>query len=588
VTDPPPLTDQEKLALLRRFEPVIRFTEGELFLPASAEEYVGACELWERRPAGGPVPLAVSGELDLDGLAGMGRAHSGPGLYLRLVSRPFSRREVFTWRRRPDRPRFHGGSRLAQVGVLSRAVDALNRLSLIFRGKVAAGTQAAAEAAYRDHPPGLHPYYGRVLASGGYLVVQYWFLYYFNDWRSRVFGVNDHEADWEQVTIYLAPEETGPPQPAWVVFSAHDAVGDDLRRRWDDPDLELVGESPVVHAGLGSHSGAYLPGDYLVTFDPSGVAGVLRLARKLARVFLPWTRGEQSQGVGIPYVDYHRGDGQSIGPGQPRQWTPVLVDDHTPWIRDYRGLWGNDTADPFGGERGPAGPRYERSTLVRSSWGNPVGWAGLDKVPPSPAHADALLEARVQQLDQEAEGLRATLTRQQASLRADTVAGTPVSVADEAAALATGTRLTEVDDERMTLAVSRSVTRPPAGPHDHLRHRELPIAGSSKVRRRVLAVWSALSTPLLLTAGAVLFLPFGVSVLAVVVVGAFVLAALEAVARRQLVPFVLTSIAVVAALVLLLAVVTGLAPGWRYLVAGGLLVSAGGFLFVNLVELRRT
>jgi hypothetical protein len=184
-----------------------------------------------------------------------------------------------------------------------------------------------------------------------------------------------------------------------VVFSAHDAVGDDLRRRWDDPDLELVGESPVVHAGLGSHSGAYLPGDYLVTFDPSGVAGVLRLARKLARVFLPWTRGEQSQGVGIPYVDYHRGDGQSIGPGQPRQWTPVLVDDHTPWIRDYRGLWGNDTADPFGGERGPAGPRYERSTLVRSSWGNPVGWAGLDKVPPSPAHADALLAARIQQLD---------------------------------------------------------------------------------------------------------------------------------------------------------------------------------------------
>jgi hypothetical protein len=79
VTDPPPLTDQEKLALLRRFEPVIRFTEGELFLPASAEEYVGACELWERRPAGGPVPLAVSGELDLDAAGGAsGRATAGP------------------------------------------------------------------------------------------------------------------------------------------------------------------------------------------------------------------------------------------------------------------------------------------------------------------------------------------------------------------------------------------------------------------------------------------------------------------------------------------------------------------------------
>ena len=43
-----------------------------------------------------------------------------------------------------------------------------------------------------------------------------------------------------------------------------------------------------------------------------------------------------------------------------------LADDTT-WVVDYRGLWGNDTADPLGGERGPAGPRYERSTEVRHS-----------------------------------------------------------------------------------------------------------------------------------------------------------------------------------------------------------------------------
>ena len=56
------------------------------------------------------------------------------------------------------------------------------------------------------------------------------------------------------------------PELAWVAFSAHDEVGDDLRRRIDDPDLELVdGTHPVVYAGAGSHSGAYLPGDYIVT-----------------------------------------------------------------------------------------------------------------------------------------------------------------------------------------------------------------------------------------------------------------------------------------------------------------------------------
>jgi len=39
------------------------------------------------------------------------------------------------------------------------------------------------------------------------------------------------QADWEQVVVYLAEQAEGPPVPAWVVFSAHDEVGDDLRRR---------------------------------------------------------------------------------------------------------------------------------------------------------------------------------------------------------------------------------------------------------------------------------------------------------------------------------------------------------------------
>jgi hypothetical protein len=29
----------------------------------------------------------------------------------------------------------------------------------------------------------------------GYTVLQYWYFYAFNDWRSTYFGVNDHEAD---------------------------------------------------------------------------------------------------------------------------------------------------------------------------------------------------------------------------------------------------------------------------------------------------------------------------------------------------------------------------------------------------------
>jgi hypothetical protein len=116
----------------------------------------------------------------------------------------------------------------------------------------------------------------RAVRDAGYLVLQYWFFYAMNDWRSTFSGVNDHEADWEQITLFLTePDDGGDPDLAWVAFSAHDEVGDDLCRRIDDPDLQLVDRThPVVHAGAGSHSGAYLAGDYIVSVSPPAVVGV--------------------------------------------------------------------------------------------------------------------------------------------------------------------------------------------------------------------------------------------------------------------------------------------------------------------------
>ncbi len=37
-------------ALLRAYEPVVRFTKGELFLPTDVEGYVARCSLWEADP----------------------------------------------------------------------------------------------------------------------------------------------------------------------------------------------------------------------------------------------------------------------------------------------------------------------------------------------------------------------------------------------------------------------------------------------------------------------------------------------------------------------------------------------------------
>ena len=64
------------------------------------------------------------------------------------------------------------------------------------------------------------------------------------------------------------------------------------------------------------------------------------------------------------------------------------------WVSGYRGLWGLYARDPFEGEDAPAGPMYNRDKTVARAWYDPVGWAGLDKVPPPTETLEAVLEQR--------------------------------------------------------------------------------------------------------------------------------------------------------------------------------------------------
>lgn len=578
------------LELLSAYEPIARFNTGELFFPTAVEDYVVCCDLMERVAGQAPNLVVSRGELTLDRLAERGAAHPGTGMYLRLVDEPFSRAKTTIWRHRSERPRFRHASRLARVGVLSRVVDALSRISLMFRGKVAKGTEAAAETLYRERMrTEHHPYYGRVVRAGGYVALQYWMFYPFNDWRSRIYGVNDHEADWEQVVVYLAEQPEGPPLPAWVVFSAHDETGDDLRRRWDDPDLTRVGDHPVVFAGLGSHSGAYLAGEYLTSFDPPAFKRFIRFSRRVNRLLLPWTRGKAQAGVGIPYIDYARGDGLSIGPGQDREWSPVMIDDETPWVFDYQGLWGNDTADPLGGERGPAGPRYEKSATVRHPWGDVVGWSGLSKVAPNHAVAADLIRQRLGELEEEAAALTVEVDSARAQLRADVASGVPVTLAQELDLNALAAQRVRLGDERRRLN-TRLVNPPPTpGPHDHLRHRHLPNTHETRNRLRFLSIWSAVSTPLLLTALGLAVLPNrSLAILTTIVVWTLVVLGIEAAARRHFVGYLVGVIVLVLAVVVVAGfVVSVITWGWRYAFTGTFWTLAAILLFANVQELSR-
>ena len=80
----------------------------------------------------------------------------------------------------------------------------------------------------------------------------------------------------------------------------------------------------------------------------------------------------------------------AVGPGQPNAWTPILIDDDTPWVTGYDGLFGLDTEDRLAGERAPAGPKWARDGRPRQSWIDPIAFAGLDSTPPPGRMAEAL------------------------------------------------------------------------------------------------------------------------------------------------------------------------------------------------------
>lgn len=587
------------LDLLRGYEPVIRYTHGELFFPTAVGPYVAQCSAWARASTGASALIAPARELTLERLCQESVVHQDRQLYLRFVEKPLGRAEYRRWRR-SARDRLRATSRLTTTGVLGRLVDAGVRASLLLRGKVPSGLAAAAEITYREHlEADRFTYYGRVVREGGYVCLQYWYFYAMNDWRSTFHGVNDHEADWETVIVYLAEREDGL-RPAWVAFSSHDHLGDDLRRRWDDPELHREGDHPVVFAGAGSHAGAFIPGDYVVSVNPPqlrAVLGVLRRARGLARAQPSRPSGD---GFGIPFVDYARGDGVAIGAGHDAEWSPVLIDDATMWVRAYRGLWGLDTRDRFGGERAPAGPRYERDGAVRSSWANPLGWAGLLTVSPQETDVADLLAQRVAALDRELRELDADIDAQRGALRglrAETRslanydygrsradARRAVHAKGERAlnqAIATRAGLAE---ERQAHLATLSRPIPPESPQAHLSKPARPHRPDQERRTRFLALWAVVSIPLLLSSIAVALTASSLALVTTILVFAAVFMGMEAIARRRFVSFLANLFLFGGAVALVVVLVFLFLEHWRIAVSVLIGVAALVLLLGNLLR----
>jgi hypothetical protein len=352
-----------------------------------------------------------------------------------------------------------------------------------------------------------------------------------NDYRSTFYGVNDHEADWEQVFIYLEETPEGP-LPVWIAAAAHDYSGDELRRRWDDPTLAKIGDQVVINAGAGSHASYFERGEYLTQVPIPALRGLgsfLDVLRDFWRDTLRQPdpgdlRAKLASALSVPFVDYARGDGKAIGPDQAEGWSAVPIDDATDWVDGYRGLFGLDTYDRFAGERAPAGPKYSRSGTVRQSWNDPLGFAGLGKMAP-PSRQPEEIGERIAALEVEASAVAADVDRLTSELPGLTLEVQALSESGSTAALLEARALELAAGERelarfkarqaairdTVASLGRERAAIVAGelgdPQRHLQHPHRPVAPEETRYNVIVEVWSAISVGvlLLLVAGLVFF-----------------------------------------------------------------------------------
>lgn len=596
-------------ALLRRFEPIVRYTHGENFFPMAIEPYVSECSLWVLRPGEDPECLVPEGELTLEKLAEPRAEGFQSILYLQFIEEPnLAEIAFYLLSRAREGNAFHRGrGRLARVGYSSRFVGALFSLTLLARGRIPGETAAAAALTYRrlmdsrEH----YTYYARVVRQNGWIVLQYWFFYPFNNWRSGFFGVNDHEADWEMVNVYLSENASGEVQPEWVAYAAHDFSGDDLRRRWDDMEVEKLGEHPVIYAGAGSHASYFQPGEYLTELEIPFLAPlqqVLNSVRRAWQNFLGQTadEGAEFNVFRIPFVDYARGDGLSIGPGQAKEWNePEVLEPVPAWARAYRGLWGVFVRDPVAGENAPAGPLFNRDGRMRRAWYDPLGWAGLDKLPPHSREPnwvqERIMELRLRQT--ELAGLLAEKNHELMDLGVEDLAmeghahlnqlhTTHVkriaALSNEVAGLRAERAENEALLDALTLYAQQLARGERGDAHAHIKRAHSPATDDGLKLSSFAETWSALSIGLLMI-GFVLIVLFARQFLLVgltVLIAAIVF--VEAGFRRQLTQLV-TSVTIglawVCALVLLFEFF------WQIVVLG-VLVAGAYIMLENLRELR--
>jgi hypothetical protein len=278
--------------LLKRFQPCLRYDSLECYFADSAEE-------WTRNP-GNTLRRGETG--------GKVLATAGKGLSL----------EFLQGRHYP------GGEEAVATDLIEASGDDYDEQYQKLR---------------RENQDLRNVIYGRVVRGAHGTWLQYWFFYFFNDYR-LAWGSGLHEGDWEMIQVKLSGEESEAEKAVYAQHSFCEVRNwpevKKLAEEKEDEHLEVAPgdrDRPLVYVGRGSHASYFAPG-------------------------------------------YHPTDFYDVTDGRRRPQTEVrlevVVDEAShPWLW-WPGHWGGSRA----GEAGPSAP------CEHPQWDNPDSLLEQDPVVP--------------------------------------------------------------------------------------------------------------------------------------------------------------------------------------------------------------
>lgn len=180
-----------------------------------------------------------------------------------------------------------------------------------------------ANSNYRDRV------YGRIffMTEGGKRVawLQYWFFYYYNDFKYNDDPYGLHEGDWEMVQIKVDSDA----KPTVAAYAQHES-GSGCSWR----EMDTAGNHPVVYVGRGSHASYFHHGLH----DLELPAEIGRLVR-----------------------DHAEGTGASIG-GSGRRFKFVTLGVNSPPWLNWQGHWGGTKKREgvhLADAESPRGPKFQ-------------------------------------------------------------------------------------------------------------------------------------------------------------------------------------------------------------------------------------